>query len=125
MRSDVRILCDANYVNNPQVDTMDGSWLIQAYPGGASEFSAVRPCPACIVRVRPRRERSPSPRRRARSRCAQRATSRARSGATSDKVVLPEQGTPGSGIPGWRYDAAAGLIEIDFTHSGGTTVINY
>jgi Trypsin-co-occurring domain 1 len=30
-----------------------------------------------------------------------------------------------SGIPDWRYDAAAGFIEIDFRHSGGTIVINY
>jgi hypothetical protein len=30
----------------------------------------------------------------------------------------PQHGTPGSGVPGWRYDAGAGFIEIDFTHSG-------
>ena len=30
-----------------------------------------------------------------------------------------------SGIPGCRLGAAAGFIEIDFTHSGRTTVINY
>ena len=30
-----------------------------------------------------------------------------------------------SGIPGCCLDAAAGLIEIDFTHSGRTTATNY
>ncbi len=30
-----------------------------------------------------------------------------------------------SGIRGCRLDTAAGFIEIDFTHSGRTTVINY
>jgi hypothetical protein len=30
-----------------------------------------------------------------------------------------------SGIPGCRLAAAAAFIEIDFTHSGRTTVINY
>ena len=30
-----------------------------------------------------------------------------------------------SGIPGCRLDAAAGFIEVDFTHSGSTTVISY
>jgi len=57
---------------------MDGSWLIQAYPGGASEFSAF------------------------------------------DGTRLQCQGTAASGTI-----TAAGFIEIDFAHSGRTTVINY
>ena len=36
---DVRTLCDANYVNNPSVATMDGSWLLQIYPAEVSAFS--------------------------------------------------------------------------------------
>jgi hypothetical protein len=42
-----------------------------------------------------------------------------------ENVVLPGQGTPGPGISGWRCDVAAGVIEIGFTHSGRTTMINY
>ncbi len=57
---------------------MDGSWLIQAYPGAASEFSAF------------------------------------------DGTRLQCQGTAASGTI-----TAAGFIEIDFAHSGRTTVINY
>jgi len=122
LRSDVRTLCDPNYVNNPQVSTMDGSWLIQAYPGGASEFSVFDgtrlqcqgTAAAGTVTI---------------SSAARTITLRIlgdEPGAVRrDNVVLPEQGTPGSGTPGWRYDTAAGFIEIDFTHSGGTTVIDY
>ena len=122
LRSDVRTLCDANYINNPQVSTMDGSWLIQAYPGGASEFDAFDgtrlqcqgtavsgtitiSSTARTITLRILGDQPGTVRR--------------------DNAVLPQQGTPGSGVPGWRYDAVAGFIEIDFTHSGGTTVIEY
>jgi alpha-D-xyloside xylohydrolase len=118
----VRTLCDANYVNNPQVSTTDGSWLIQAYPGGAAEFSAYDgtqlecqgTAAAGTITI---------------SSAARTITLRILADKPAavrrDNVALPEQGTPGSGIPGWRYDAATGFIEVDFTHSGGTTVISY
>ena len=122
LRSDVRTLCDANYVNNALVTTMDGSWLIQVYPAGASEFSAfdgthlqclgtgasgtiIVSSPARTITLRILGDEPGTVRR--------------------DDVLLPQQGMPGSGAPGWRYDAGTGFIEIDFTHSGGTSVIEY
>jgi alpha-D-xyloside xylohydrolase len=122
LRSDIRTLCDANYVNNPQVSTMDGSWLIQAYPGGASEFSAFDGTRLECQGTAAAGTITISSEART---ITLRILGDEPGAVRRDNVVLPEQGTPGSGIPGWRYDAAAGFIEIDFTHSGGTTVINY
>ncbi len=93
--SDVRTLCDANYVNNPQVSTMDGSWLIQAYPGGASEFSA-------FVGTRLQCQGTAASGTITISSAARTITLRIlgdEPGAVRrDNVVLPGQGTPGSGI---------------------------
>jgi alpha-D-xyloside xylohydrolase len=121
LRSDVRTLCDADYINNPQVGTMDGSWLIQACPGGASEFSAFNG-------TRLQCQGTAASGTITISSAARTITLRTlgdEPGAVRQHVVLLERGTPGSGIPGWRDDAAEGFIEIDFTCSGGTTVINY
>lgn len=122
LRSDVRTLCDANYINNPQVSTMDGSWLIQTYPGGASEFDA-------FDGTRLQSQGTAASGTITISSTARTITLRILGDQPGtvrrDNAVLPQQGTPGSGVPGWRYDAAAGFIEIDFTHSGGTTVIEY
>ncbi len=122
LRSDVRTLCDANYVNNPQVSIMDGSWLIQAYPAGTSGFSAFDGTSLQCQGTAASGTVTISSTART---ITLRILGNQPSSVRRDNVVLPEQGTPGSGVPGWRYDAAAGFIEIDFTHSGGTTVIEY
>src|SRR5208282_4384568 len=103
------------YVNNPAVSTMDGSWLIQAYPGGTSAFTAfdgtglqcqgtgasgtvtISSVPRAIT-LRILGDQPATVRR--------------------DNAVVPRQGAVGSRQPGWRYDTAAGFIEIDFTHTG-------
>ena len=122
LRSDVRTLCDANYVNDSQVATMDGSWLIQAYPGGTSAFTAFDGTGLRCEGTAASGTFTIS--------SAPRATTVRILGdepdtIRRDNVVLPKLGTPGSRVPGWRYDAATGFIEIDFTHSGGTTVLEY
>ncbi len=120
--SDVRTLCDANLVSNPRVSTMDGSWLTQAYPGGASESSA-------FDGTRLRGQGMAGSGTITISSAARAITPSVlgdEPGAVRrDNVVLPGQGTPGSGIPDWRYDTATGFIEIGFTYSGRTTVVNY
>jgi alpha-glucosidase (family GH31 glycosyl hydrolase) len=122
LRSDVRSLCDANYVNNPQVSTMDGSWLIQAYPAGTSGFSAFDGTSLQCQGTAASGTITISSTART---ITLRILGNQPGSVQRDNVVLPEQGTPGSGVPGWRYDAATGFIEIDFTHSGGTTIIEY
>jgi len=96
LQSDVSTLCDANYVNNPQVDTMDGIWPIQAIPaappssapfggtclqrqGTAASGTITIPSAARTITVRIVGDEPGAVRR--------------------DNVVLPGQGTPGSGIP--------------------------
>jgi alpha-D-xyloside xylohydrolase len=122
LRSDVRTLCDANYVNNPQVSTMDGSWLIQAYPAGTSGFSAFDGTSLQCQGTAASGTITISSTART---ITLRILGNQPSSVRRDNVVLPEQGKPGSGVPGWRYDAAASFIEIDFTHAGGTTIIEY
>lgn len=120
--SGVGTLCDANLVSNPRVSTMDGSWLTRAYPGGGSESSAFGD--TCLQYQGAAGSGTTT------------ISSAARTITLSvlgdepgtirrDNVVLPGQGTPGPGISGWRRDVAAGFIEIGFTHSGRTTMINY
>jgi alpha-D-xyloside xylohydrolase len=122
LRGDVRTLCDANYVNNPQVSTMDGSWLIQAYPAGTSGFSAFDGTSLQCQGTAASGTITISSTART---ITLRILGNQPSSVRRDNVVLPEQGKPGSGVPGWRYDAAASFIEIDFTHAGGTTIIEY
>lgn len=120
--TDVGTLCDANLVSNPRISTVDGSWLTHAYPGGASGSSASGR--TCLLRRGAARSGTTT------------ICSAARTIALSvlgdepvagwcENVVLPGQATPGPGISGWRCDVAAGFIEIGFTHSGRTTMVNY
>lgn len=32
---------------------------------------------------------------------------------------------PAAGAPGWRFDATTGFVEVDFSHPGGVTTIEY
>ena len=121
LRTDVRTLCDANYVNNPQVSTMDGSWLIQAYPAGTSGFSAFDGTSL-----------------QCQGTAASGTITISSTARTITLRILGDQPTR-SGATTWSCGAgntriggsrlalrpAAGCIEIDFTHSGGTTIIEY
>jgi alpha-glucosidase (family GH31 glycosyl hydrolase) len=122
LRSDVRTLCDANYVNDPSVSTLDANWLVQTYPGGSSEFSG-------FDGTRLQCQGSAASGTLTLSSTARQLTVRILADDPGtvrlDGAVLPQQGTPGSAAPGWRYDTATGFIEIDFAHSGGTTTIEY
>jgi hypothetical protein len=118
--SDVRTLCDANSVNNPQVSTMDGSWLIQAYPAGTPGFSMYDGTSLQCQGTAASGTIAVSSTART---ITVRVPSNQPNSVRRDNVILPQQGTPGSGVPGWRYDAAAGFTEVGFTHSGETTIV--
>jgi hypothetical protein len=122
LRRDVQTLCDANYVNNADVSTMNGDWLIQIYPASVSVFSAFDgtrvqcqgTAASGTITV------SSAPRT-----ITLRILGDDPGTVRRDNVALPRQGAPGSGVPGWRYDAGAGFIDVDFTHPGGTSAIQY
>ena len=121
---DVRTLCDPNYVNDPSVTTMDGSWLVQVYPGGTSTFTVFDGSrlqsqgtgPAGTVTV------TSAPRRLTlRILADQPAT------VLLNGTALPQLAPgPGPASPtGWRFDPAAGFIEIAIEHPGGTSTVEY
>ncbi|MDX6296034.1 MAG: alpha-D-xyloside xylohydrolase, partial [Kribbellaceae bacterium] len=120
--SDLRTLCDANYVNDPQVSTMDEGLLIRLYPGGASDFtvfdgtqvSCQGTAAAGTITV------SSTPRR-----IALRVVANEPGTVLRDRTVVPRQAAPAPEATGWNYDADTGFIEIRFAHPGGTSVIEY
>lgn len=119
---DVRTLCDANYVNNSSVSTMDESWLIQVYPAGSSAFSAFDgtqincegTSASATVTV------TSGPRRLTLRILAQRPGTVLRDG-----VAVPAQPVNQPDALGWRFDAAAGFMEVAFSHAGGTTAVQF
>jgi alpha-D-xyloside xylohydrolase len=120
--SDLRTLCDANYVNDPQVSTMDEGLLIRLYPGGASDFtvfdgtqvSCQGTAAAGTITV------SSTPRR-----IALRVVANEPGTVLRDRTVVPRQAAPAPEATGWNFDADTGFIEIRFAHPGGTSVIEY
>ena len=119
---DVRTLCDANYVNNPGVISMDNNWLIQVYPGGTSAFAAFdgtqincqgTPTSGTVTLAS-------QPRRVTLRILAQPPGSVLRDGA-----AVPPQPAGQPNAPGWRFDAAAGFLEVAFSHMGGATAVQF
>ena len=120
--NDVRTLCDANYVNDAQVTTMDSGLLIHAYPGGGSAFtvfdgtqincngdaatgsivvqSTVRAMKLHILAQEPKEVRR-------------------------DGVIVNRQPAVAPGPDAWEYDPGSGFLDVTFAHSGGATTITY
>lgn len=120
---DVRTLCDANYVNNPDVKSMDDSWLIQVYPAGSSSFAA-------FDGTQINCEGTPVSSTMTVTSQARRLTLRILAQqphvVTRDGIPVPPQ--PAGDQPdalGWRFDAAAGFLEVAFAHTGGTSVVQF
>lgn len=119
---DVSTLCDANYVNNPQVSTMDEGLLIQLYPSGVSEFTvfdgtrvscqgAAAAGSVAVLSI-PRS-------------MALRILANEPETILRDGTIVPRQEAPAQGTAGWNYDADTGFIEVHFAHPGGTSIIEY
>jgi alpha-D-xyloside xylohydrolase len=123
--TEVRTLCDANYVNNPNVKTPDSGLLFLVYPGGTSKFvvydgteircdtaggtstvtlsSAARPVVLQIFGDEPVAIR--------------------RDGAALSKLATVAQFETAD--TGWRADPQARFIFVKFQHLGGTTNVNF
>ena len=115
---DVRTLCDAAYVNDPQVSTDDGGLLVAVYPAGASDFTvfdgtrvqAQGAAPSGTVTITSTRRPM-----------TLRILAAEPAGVSHNGAPLPRQ----PAAAGWGYDQATGFIEVSFTHSGGTESIAY
>jgi alpha-D-xyloside xylohydrolase len=119
---DVRTLCDANYVNNPGVTTSDNSWLIQVHPAGSSAFQAFdgtqincegTPAGATLTVTSQAR------------RVTLRILAQQPQVVLRDGMAVPPQPAGQTDAPGWRFDAAAGFLEVAFLHSGGTSAVQF
>jgi alpha-D-xyloside xylohydrolase len=117
---DVRTLCDANYVNDPGVSTMDDGLLLQVYPGGASDFTvfdgtrahAEADAGSGTVTI----SSTPRP-------MTIRILAREPTTVRQDGTAVPRQAAAAPGVAHWRYDN--GFIEVNFPHPGGASTINY
>jgi alpha-glucosidase (family GH31 glycosyl hydrolase) len=123
--TEVRTLCDANYVNNPNVKTPDSGLLFLVYPSGTSTFavydgteircdtaggtstvtlsSVARPVVLQIFGDEPVAIR--------------------RDGAALSKLATVAQFETAD--TGWRADPHTRFIFVKFQHLGGTTNVNF
>ena len=120
--SDVRTLCDADYVNDPHVSTLDSGLLIQAYPGGTSSFTVYD---GTTIQCQGDAssgmlDLTSSPRA-----IKLRILASEPSTVLRDGVALPKQAPGAGGRASWQYDAAGGFIEVTFAHAGGASSIRY
>jgi alpha-glucosidase (family GH31 glycosyl hydrolase) len=120
--NDARTLCDANYVNDAQVKTMDGGLLVQIYPGGASDFTVFDGTRVhCQGDAASGTVTVSSTPRAMRLRILGSEPNEVR----RDGAVVVRQAPPAPGPGAWQYDAGAGFIDVSFAHGGGTTTITY
>ena len=123
--TEIQTLCEANYVNNPNVKTPDSGLLFLIYPGGSSQFTVYD---GTEVRCET-----------AGGKLTVTLSSVARPvilqllvdepvSVMRDGTSLPRLATPAefdAAETGWRADAPARLVFIKFQHSGGTTKVTF
>jgi alpha-D-xyloside xylohydrolase len=118
--SDVRTLCDANYVNDPTVKTRGDDLLFQVYPAGASSFTVFDGTEAqCQGDAAGGTVTVTATARN----IVLRILANAPDAVRLDGEPLAQALAPGT--PGWRFDATTGFLEINFSHPGGVTTIEY
>jgi alpha-D-xyloside xylohydrolase len=123
--TEVQTLCDANYVNNPTVNTIDRGLLFLVYPGGTARFvlhdgtdirrdtigrnstvtlaSIARPVQLKILGDAP--------------------PAIMRDGAALTKVATAAQFDAAD--TGWRVDTPTRFVFVKFEHQGGTTKVSF
>ena len=121
---DVQSLCDANYINNPQIKTWDGGLDIHIYPDGDTRFEifdGTRIESLALAAPITVRVTSPTPRdlllRILTSRPAR---------VRRDGTALPEIASPtafDAATAAWRFDSVMSFVLVKFSHPGGTVVI--
>lgn len=118
--TDVRTLCDANYVSDPTVTTRIEDLLLQVYPAGASSFTVFDSTQAVS-------QGGPTGGTLTVTTTSRNLTVRILGHSPVEVKrngeALPQATAP-SGL-GWRFDASTGFIEINFSHPGGVSTIEY
>ena len=120
--SDVRTLCDANYVNDPQVSTAGTGLQLQVYPGGDSGF---RVFDGTDVQCHGDSGAGNVTIASAARRVTVRILATEPASVRRDGAAVPRQQFSLTGAAGWQFNAAEGFIEIGFDHAGGTSTIEY
>jgi alpha-D-xyloside xylohydrolase len=120
LATDVRTLCDANYVNDPTVATRSDDLLFQIYPAGTSSFSV-------FDGTAVQSQGSAAGGTVTVTATARNITLRVLANSPTSVTL---NGTEmalaaAAGAPGWRFDAAAGVVEINFFHPGGVSTLAY
>jgi alpha-glucosidase (family GH31 glycosyl hydrolase) len=118
--ADIRTLCDANYVNDPAVKTRGDDLLFQVYPAGASSFRVFDGTQAqCQGNAAGGTVTVTASARN----IGLRILANAPDALRLDGQPLAQ--APAAGAAGWRFDARTGFIEVDFSHPGGISTIEY
>jgi alpha-glucosidase (family GH31 glycosyl hydrolase) len=123
--SDPQTLCDANYVNNSSIKTVDNGLLFLVYPGGSSRFAVYDGTDiGCGTGSSGSSLTLTSVARAVRLQILSAVPSR----VTRDGITLSKLATAAeldAAAAGWRADAQTGLIFVKFQHGGGTTTIDF
>jgi alpha-D-xyloside xylohydrolase len=118
---DIASLCEANYVNNPAIATMDAGLLLQVYPAATSEFrvfdgtlaQSVGDGGSGTLTI----TSGPRP-------LQVRVLANGPGGVSLNGTPLPEQAAA-PGVASWSYDSAAMFIDVHFPHAGGSATLTY
>jgi hypothetical protein len=117
-------LCDANYINNPDIATWDGGLDIHVYADGTSRFDLFDGARITCSRVTGSTTvtvDSPTARPILLRILAERPTSVRRDGAT-----VPEQASEAafeSSSVAWCFETTSGFVMVKFPHPSGTVAI--
>jgi alpha-D-xyloside xylohydrolase len=122
--TDVQTLCDANYVNDPNISTPDSGLKFLVYPAGASQFTVYDgtniQCQAgggkLTVTI------SSVARAVILQLLADEPAAVERDGTALARLATTAQFD--AAVTGWRADAQARLVSIKFQHTGGVTKID-
>jgi alpha-D-xyloside xylohydrolase len=121
LRDDVQTLCDANYVNNPNVRTADDGVRFLVYPSGASHFVIYDGTEVACQEAGAGRVVTLTSAPRA---VACQVLQPEPAGVTRDGVALTRFATAAeleAALAGWWFDAAGGFLHVKFQHIGGQT----
>ena len=117
-------LCDANYVNNPNIKTPDSGLLFLIYGGNESQFTVYD---ATDIRFEAAGGTSLATLSSVARAVELRILGDPPGAVTRDGTALVKAATPAAydaADSGWRFDAQTRFIFIKFQHAGGTTKVN-
>jgi alpha-D-xyloside xylohydrolase len=122
--TDAQTLCEANYVNNPQIVTPDSGLLFTIYPEAVSRFSVFDGTEIeCRTGLPQTTITLSSPARRVLLQILAPTPSR----VIKDGAAVPQMTTAAdfeASETGWRSDSATGLTLVKFQHQGAAAHID-